>query len=106
MKKINENMDTETALYYILAKAKDNEIYDSIGRFTTKVMNLYMKRFGLKDYATSIPEEEFSEQLVDCIEHLAITDEDGKKIFNVFTDQVEQCFIGAMISNIMIGEAV
>ena len=105
MEKIHENMDSETALYYVLAKAKENNIYECIGRFASKVITLYTKRFGFKDYATSIPEEEFTNQLIDCIEHLAYSDEDGKKIFDVFTDQVEQCFIGAVISGIMLEEA-
>ncbi len=106
MEKIHENMDAETAIYYILAKAKENGIYECIGRFARKVITLYTKRFGFKDYAESISEEEFTEQLVDCIEHVGSSDEDGKKIFEVFTDEIEQCFIGAVISNLMIGEAV
>jgi hypothetical protein len=106
MEKIHENMDAETALYYILAKAKENGIYECIGRFATKVITLYTKRFGYKDYAESISEDEFTEQLIDCIEHVGSSDEDGKKIFEVFTDEIEQCFIGAVISNLMLSEAV
>lgn len=102
MKRITESMDTETAMYAILAKAKENNVFECLGNFATKVINLYIKRFGKKDYAMSIPIKEFTDQLLDCVEHLAATDEDGKKLFGVFTDVVEQSYIVGMIDALMI----
>lgn len=101
MEKIHENMGAETALYYILAKAKKNGIYECIGRFATKVITLYTKRFGYKDYAESISEDEFTEQLIDCIEHVGSSDEDGKKI--KFTKK-EFCNEGATRINLYFSE--
>lgn len=97
-------MDSEKAVYLLLAKAKENNVYENLSNFVTKVINLYIKRFGLKEYAESIPELEFSEQLIDCMNNLAVIDEDGKRLFEVFTDETEQCYIGGMISSLMLGK--
>lgn len=94
--------DPEATLYRILDKAKKNDLYENFQTLATNSLNLYMKRFGTKEYALSIPEEEFSEQLIDCVNHLVKTTESGKELFKVFNTAEEQNFIVAMISGIMI----
>jgi hypothetical protein len=60
-----------------------------------------MKRFGNKQYATSIPEEEFTNQLLDCVNHLIAVDEGTKKLFEAIPDEKDQSLIVASISAIM-----
>lgn len=95
--------DTETSLYQILAKMKKAGIYDCIGRLAEDSINLYMKRFGDINYAKSIPETEFTEQIIDCVNHLVTTNDNAKKVFNNLNDEYEQSVIIAALVGIMIG---
>lgn len=100
MKKIE---DAEIMLYNSLAKARDGGVYDLLKNITNRSINLYMERFGDKEYAKSIPEQEFTEQLIDCINHLVATDNDTKKFFEVINEENDQNVIIASISAMMIG---
>lgn len=94
--------DPEIMLYKTLAKAKSEGVYDLLGKVSTKVINLYMKRFGTKEYASSIDENEFIKQLIDCVNHLNATDEDTKKFFEKIQSEDEQSIIIASISALML----
>lgn len=96
-------MDAETKLYECLAKTQKAGTYKEIGPFAESVINLYMKRFGDATYAKSISEEEFTVQLIDCIEHIVSVNENAKKLFDSLDSEDDQNLIVAMISNIMIG---
>jgi hypothetical protein len=103
MKGIKMNVeDPEVMLYKTLANAKNEGVYDLLGKVSTKVINLYMKRFGTKEYALSIDEMEFTEQLIDCVNHLNATDEDTKKFFEKIQNEDEQSIIIASISALML----
>ena len=103
MNPIDENVDVEKSMYLVLDKAGKNGIKENLTSLSTKTIVLYRKRFGCKDYAESIPEEEFTGQLIDCVEHLAKTDDECKQIFDIFNTEFEQSLIIAMISGIMMG---
>jgi hypothetical protein len=96
-------MDVETKLYECLAKTKEAGTYDFISPLAEQSINLYMKRFGDKEYAQSIPEEEFTEQLLDCVEHIVSSDENAKKLFESLESEEDQSLIIAVISGLMIG---
>lgn len=96
-------IDAESALYTLLGKAKKEGILKNISGLAEKCINLYTKRFGYMDYAKSIPENDFYSELIDCVEHLAATDKECAKIFEVFKTEEEQSLIVATISGIMIG---
>lgn len=98
-----EQEDSEIMFYNAMAKAKNGGVYDLLGDITSKVINLYMKRFGNKEYATSIPEIEFTEQLLDCVNHLIAVDKNAKNFFNVINEEKDQMIIIASMSTIMIG---
>ena len=93
--------DAEMMLYGTLAKIRDKGVFAELGNTTSKTINLYMKRFGNKQYATSIPEEEFTNQLLDCVNHLIAVDEGTKKLFEAIPDEKDQSLIVASISAIM-----
>ena len=96
-------MDAEAKLYKCLAKTKNAGTYDLIAPFATQAIELYAKRFGNAEYAKSIPEEEFTEQLLDCVNHIVAVDEDAKKLFDSLESEEEQSFIIAAVSGVMIG---
>lgn len=95
-------MDAEAELYKCLAKMKNAGTYNLIAPFTSQTIELYMKRFGNKEYAKSISEEEFTEQLLDCINHIVAIDKNAKKLFDSLESEEERVFIIATISGIMI----
>lgn len=96
-------MDAETKLYECLAKTKKAGTYELIGPFAEKSIHLYMKRFGDINYATSISEDEFTIQLLDCINHIVSTDINAKKLFESLESEEEQSLIVGTISALMIG---
>jgi hypothetical protein len=101
MNPIDENVDIEKSMYLVLDKAGKNGIKENLTSLSTKTIELYIKRFGCKDYAESIPEEEFTEQLIDCVGHLVKRNDECKKVFDIFNTEYEQSLIIAMISGLM-----
>jgi hypothetical protein len=93
--------DAEMMLYGTLAKIRDKGVFAELANTMTKTITLYTKRFGNKQYAASIPAEEFTNQLLDCVGHLIVADEDAKKLFEAIPDEKDQALIVASISAIM-----
>lgn len=101
MNVVTPEMDAEIAVYKIMGKVQKAGLRETLSSFSSKVINLYMKRFGKKDHVDTLSDEEFMKEFLDCFENLANRDEDGKKIFEIFTDELEINYIAAMISNLM-----
>ena len=101
----DEIMDTFKdipALRNVLLKANKGGFFNLIEDFTKKSIHLYMKRFGSIAYAQAISEDEFTKQLMDCMEHLIAKDRNCRELFTKITDADEQNAIAAVVSTMML----
>lgn len=90
------------ALRNVLIKANNGGFFNLIQEFIQKSVSLYMKRFGNIKYARSIDEDEFTKQIMDCMEHLIKEDAHCRKLFTNITEADEQNAIAAVVSFMML----
>lgn len=101
-----ENFDVEAELYKVLDKCQKLGVYNCINSVVTKSAQIYVKRFGDVGYANSIPEDQFVEEMMDCVYHVLETDVDGQKLLEVINTEVEQEVLLSAIYGLLSGMRV
>lgn len=93
--------DVEKALYETYDKLKKANVFQYLTEFYERIILLYIKRFGNKQYAETIPTEEFILQLEDCANHVCDNFKNCHDMFYTL-DELERSLIIAALIHILL----
>ena len=98
---MNENFDFEMEVYKLLAKIKNAGLSSEFSLFFEEVLYLYETRFDFDNHLTEAKVDDIADELIDCVNHVKMVDENFKKLFDVVDTEREQLILCGMILSII-----